>query len=151
MVIFSDIFSRYSIVRYLKTNKSSEVKEIFDSEWIQNFGKPNEFICDNGSHYISNEFSNFCKKKKIKIRYISPYNPTSNGLSERINQTVANVLRIEKGSLSLEEAITRIENNLNNTTYRTLGVLQMKLLSVVQRMLLLEEKYKFKRMRLDNV
>ena len=49
-----------------------------------------------------------------------PYNPTANSISERINQSVGYIFRIEKENYNLEEILNKINNNINCTLNRTI-------------------------------
>ena len=59
---------------------------------------------------------------KVKPRFINLYNPTSKSISERVNQTVGYVLRVEKKSSSVKEMITKIESNSNYNDHWILKV-----------------------------
>jgi transposase InsO family protein len=47
---------------------------------------------DNGGEYTSNEFGIFCRDDGIKRELTSPYNPQQNGVTERKNRTIMEVL-----------------------------------------------------------
>ncbi|KAG0429710.1 hypothetical protein DMUE_5726 [Dictyocoela muelleri] len=57
----------------------------------------------------------------------SPYNPTCNGISERLNATIKNKLRIYKGE-SLNEIVKKIEVNLNFSFHSTLKASPIEIL-----------------------
>ena len=40
---------------------------------------------DNGGEYISKAFADFCDSKGIKQELTTPYNPSQNGVAERMN------------------------------------------------------------------
>ena len=44
--------------------------------------------CDNGSEFISHEFTNWAKKRDIRIEYIQPGKPQQNAYIERHNRTI---------------------------------------------------------------
>jgi transposase InsO family protein len=48
---------------------------------------------DNGGEYISKEFENFCKDVGIKRELTTPYNPQQNGVVERKNKTIMEVVK----------------------------------------------------------
>ena len=62
----------------------------------------------------------FCKSQGIRKTFSSIYNPTSNALSERINQNLAVGLRILKGN-TIEQALSWIENSFNFSYHRRVG------------------------------
>ena len=48
---------------------------------------------DRGGEYISTEFSNYCKEQGIRRQLTTPYTPQQNGIAERKNRTVMNMVR----------------------------------------------------------
>ena len=48
---------------------------------------------DNGTKYESNEFYDFCKEAGIKRKTTTPYTPEYNGVAERKNHTIVEVVR----------------------------------------------------------
>ncbi len=50
--------------------------------------QPSIIRCDNGPEFISHEFTNWAKRKGIRIEYIQPGNPQQNAYIERHNRTV---------------------------------------------------------------
>ena len=48
---------------------------------------------DNGREYTSKEFESFYKYAKIKRGLASPYNPQQNGIAERKNITIMEVVK----------------------------------------------------------
>jgi len=48
-------------------------------------GLPKAFSLDNGSEFISKDFTTWCEKKRIEIRYISPGKPVMNPFIESFN------------------------------------------------------------------
>ena len=58
---------------------------------------------------------------EIKLVHSTPYNPTGNALSERVNVTIGNTLRMDKGK-RISDLIPAMEMSINATVNRTLGV-----------------------------
>ena len=48
-------------------------------------GKPLQIRVDNGPEFISSNFTNYCNKRQIEIKYIQPGKPTQNAFIERFN------------------------------------------------------------------
>ena len=47
---------------------------------------------DNGGEYTSKYFESFCKEVGIKRELTTPYNPQQNGVAERKNRTIMEVV-----------------------------------------------------------
>ena len=60
--------------------------------WIGIFGAPKRVFSDNGGEFISKEFQEMSEKFNFKIMTTASYSPWSNGLCERHNQTLTNML-----------------------------------------------------------
>ncbi|GAA0144189.1 hypothetical protein LIER_04701 [Lithospermum erythrorhizon] len=48
---------------------------------------------DRGGEYVSSEFINFCKEQGIKRQLTTAYTPQQNGVAERRNRTIMNMVR----------------------------------------------------------
>jgi transposase InsO family protein len=86
---------------------------------MNSFGTPKKVICDNGKQYESKIFENWLKQKGIVKTATPIYHPSSNGISERLNQAVAEVLRMYRGK-SILEIKKLIEFRLNNNYNRSI-------------------------------
>jgi transposase InsO family protein len=93
-VLFIDDYSRKTWVYFLKSKdkvfgKFKEFKSL-----IENISKRNIKILrsDNGVEYTSKEFIKFCKDSGIKRELTTPYNPQQNGVVERKNKTIREVV-----------------------------------------------------------
>ena len=56
-------------------------------------GVPQELLTDNGSNFVSKVMQRFCTVTGIKQIRTSPYHPQTNGMVERFNGTIKNLLR----------------------------------------------------------
>lgn len=81
--------------------------------------KPLKILTDNGTCYKGKEFNEFMRKNEIKQKYCTANNPTCNGISERINKTIKELLRIYKGQ-SIKQAIIKINTALNVFYHKTI-------------------------------
>ncbi|KAF0985435.1 hypothetical protein HZS_4988 [Henneguya salminicola] len=59
-------------------------------------------------------------KHGIQASYISTYNPSANGISERINSIINAVLKIFKG-FKIEEVLNKVNMRLNHSYHRILN------------------------------
>jgi transposase InsO family protein len=55
--------------------------------------KINILKSNNGGEYTSNEFGSFCRDVRIKRELTTPYNPQQNGVVERKNITIMEVVK----------------------------------------------------------
>lgn len=92
---FIDEMSRYITVEPMK--RKSEVMEKFErfQKKVETFQEKSikELQSDNGGEYIARSFQEHLNKSGIHQRLSAPYSPQQNGLSERCNLTLMNVVR----------------------------------------------------------
>lgn len=95
LATFTDSKSRYKWVYLLK--KKHHVFSAFEqlsAEIKTKIGRNIEiFRSDNGGEYRNYRFSKFCKSRGIKQEYSAPYCQFQNGMSERSNLTIFNLVR----------------------------------------------------------
>jgi transposase InsO family protein len=68
------------------------------------FGYPKTLTADEGRQFTSREFKSFCQENQIHLYTTPPYWPQANGLVERQNRPVLQILRISEcngGDLNL--------------------------------------------------
>ena len=84
------------------------------------FGLPVSIVSDNGPCFISQEFKDFCKN--INARHITTavYKPSTNGLAEKMVQTLKKSLHISKSNC--QDTLNRFLFNYRLTPHTTTGV-----------------------------
>lgn len=90
-----DRCTRWAECFKLNSLNPDEIIKHFET-WISDKPKPRTCLTDQGRSYISTKFFEFLKTKEIKHLITTPYNPTGNSISERINQTITRVLQTNK-------------------------------------------------------
>jgi hypothetical protein len=105
-----DHFSKY-LGFYLIENKTSKEVLYCLKDFIIKHGKCDILQCDNGREFSNNIINNYCTEKDIKLIHSSPYHPQTNGVVERIRQSVIKsliTLKIKcKNKYDLKVAILR--------------------------------------------
>jgi transposase InsO family protein len=48
---------------------------------------------DRGGEYLSNHFKSYCEKHEIRRFLIAPYTPQQNGIAEKKNRTILDMVR----------------------------------------------------------
>ncbi|KAJ9544159.1 hypothetical protein OSB04_023866 [Centaurea solstitialis] len=94
-ITFTDDFSRYGYV-YLTRPKSESFERFkeFHNEVQNQLDKRIKFLrSDRGGEYLSDEFDNHLMKCGIVSQLTPPYTPQMNGVSERRNRTLLDMVR----------------------------------------------------------
>jgi transposase InsO family protein len=94
-VSFIDDYSRKTWVYLLKSKykvlgKFKEFKSLVENLFERKIKKLGS---DNGGEYTSNEFGIFSRDVEIKRELTTPYNPQKNGVAERKNRTIMEVVK----------------------------------------------------------
>ncbi|GJS53029.1 retrotransposon protein, putative, ty1-copia subclass [Tanacetum coccineum] len=94
-ITFTDDYSRYGYVYLLKhKHKVFETFKVFKNEVENQLGKTIKAIrSDRGGEYISQEFKDYLKANGIVQQLTPPYTPQHNGVSERRNRTLLDMVR----------------------------------------------------------
>jgi transposase InsO family protein len=94
IMTFIDDYTRMCWVYLLK--HKSQAFETFKNfhVWIENEAQSHigTLHTDNGGEYTSNEFEIYLHQHGIKHQTIVPYNPQQNGVAERMNMTLLNMV-----------------------------------------------------------
>ena len=84
------------------------------------FGLPVPIVSDNGPCFTSQEFKDFAKNSGIRLITTAVYKNSTNGLAERMVQTLKRALRTSKESIQL--TLDRFLFNYRLTPHSTTGV-----------------------------
>ncbi|WUR05164.1 reverse transcriptase [Vairimorpha necatrix] len=110
ILTISDIFSRETKLFFFKSFKTRQIIESI-IYWTKIKEQPKHVISDNGRQYTSSALKNYFEEVGINHILIPTYAPKSNGISERINQTIAFILSINKNQ-------TYSTSHKGNTVYK---------------------------------
>ena len=94
-ITFTDDFSRYGYVYLIKhKHEAFEMFKVFQSEVENQLGKTIKALrSDRGGEYMSQEFLDHLKRCGIVSQFTPPYTPQHNGVSERRNRTLQDMVR----------------------------------------------------------
>ncbi|KAL6481141.1 hypothetical protein MHYP_G00092210 [Metynnis hypsauchen] len=87
-----DHLTRFSAGSIVKTKKPSEIVNSFNHAWISVHGAPRRLYSDNGGEFNNEEMRDMAENFNIETRTTAAYSPWSNGLLERHNQTLTEIL-----------------------------------------------------------
>ena len=92
ILVISDYATRYVITRPMKNQTASTVAKIFVEDVLLEYGSPLRVITDQGRNFVSNLVSDICKLFEIDQLRTTAYHPQTDGLVERFNKTMVDML-----------------------------------------------------------
>ena len=114
-----DHLSRFSAACFVSSKKPQEIIEGIIKVWISVFGPPSKFLTNNGGEFVNQSFMELCESFNIIMMTTAAESPWSNGLCERHNAVLDDVLRktLEEGKCSKQAALAwaiHAKNSLAN-------------------------------------
>ena len=90
ILVVSDYFTKW-VEAYVLEDQTTYT--VFFNEFTSRFGVPRETHSDQGRNFESQLFVELCKLLEISNTRLAPYHPQSDGLVERFNQTLQQILK----------------------------------------------------------
>ena len=87
IITMIDRFSRYCMLQPTKTVTAHDVVQAME-RWMSIFGPPDMILSDNGSQFVSKVFAEYNKANRTKQKWTTPYNPSTNGMIERLHRWI---------------------------------------------------------------
>lgn len=111
-----DLLTRYSVAVIIRSKEKEVIVENFFKSWIAIFGRPEQTLCDNGKEFCNEAFLEMCRHMDIKMKTTAAFSPFSNGVVERHNGLLAEmVYKIkEDANCSTDIALCWAVNAKNN-------------------------------------
>jgi len=92
IVVFGDHFTKWMEAFPLPSVKASDIIKLLVTEIIPRHGLPQQLLSDRGSQFVSQLVSALCKELGITKLNTSAYHPQCDGLVERFNHTLIEML-----------------------------------------------------------
>ena len=92
ILVITEYLTKYPFVKAIKSKTASEIA-INLMEYISIFGSPKIILSDMGAKFVNSVIDYLLNGLGIERRVTSGYHPRTNGLTERFNQTLIQMLR----------------------------------------------------------
>jgi len=92
MVVITEYVTKNAFAKAIKSKSAAEVARVL-WEYFCLFGPANFLQSDQGTEFLNEVIKHLLKLAGTEHRVTSPYNPRTNGLTERFNQTLCDALR----------------------------------------------------------
>ncbi len=88
-----DYFSKWAEAYALLNHKAETVVDCIIKQWIANHENPVRMDSDNALEFRGHVITQLKKMPSMKGTFTTPYRPQWNGLCERMNQTIENIIK----------------------------------------------------------
>ena len=92
ILVLADYFTKWAEAFPLPNQEASTIAEKLVEEVVCRFGVPRELHSDQGTNFESNLMAEVCRLLGIHKTRTTPYNPKSDGLVERMNRTLLDMM-----------------------------------------------------------
>lgn len=98
---------------FAKAIRSADTQTLikFLQELVSLIGFPAQFISDNGTPFLSNQYLSFCDRLSIRYTHTIPYHPQGNGKVERFHREMKSTMRkylTQSNSLQWDEVLPEV-------------------------------------------
>ncbi|CAH1254301.1 GIN1 [Branchiostoma lanceolatum] len=93
VLVLSDYFSKWVEVFPMADETAATVARVIFEGWVCVHGPPERIHTDQGRNFESTLLAELCKFMRVGKTRTTPYHPQSDGMVERFNRTLGNILR----------------------------------------------------------
>ncbi|UYV71623.1 hypothetical protein LAZ67_8003894, partial [Cordylochernes scorpioides] len=123
IIVLTDYYTKYSETKAVPEATVKEVSTFLIEHIFLRHGAPRFLISDRGSQFTSNLMKEVMKMCKIKHCFTTSYHPQTNGLTERLNRTLINMISmyVNTDQKNWDEILPFITHAYNTTIQETTG------------------------------
>ena len=116
-----DIFTRFSSGSIVRSKDASVIGDEFVKSWVSVFGPPRKLFSDNGGEFANEHMAQLGHQFNIELLTTAAYAPWSNGVCERHNMTLTEIIKKVKSerNIDYETALAwalMAKNTMSNVT-----------------------------------
>ena len=94
VLVMIDAYSKFTVAVVTKDQTANTVVKTPISQWFNKYGFPERIHSDQGKNFLSSIVEETCQYYGITKYRTTPYHPSGNGIVERFNRTLHNLIRI---------------------------------------------------------
>ena len=121
-LVIMDYFSKYVRIYPMANQKTETILECL-LDWVYDFGVPDRLHSDQGSQFESRLFRAMCERLGIHKTRTTPYHPESDGMVERFNRTLKDMISkyIDAEGLHWDDSIKTYSMAYNSSVHSATG------------------------------
>ncbi len=93
IIVVTEYLTKWAEAKAVKSADAKQMAIFLNENIISRFGCPKILISDRGSHFLNDAIIDLIELFNINHQKNTPYHPQTNGLTERMNQTLVRILR----------------------------------------------------------
>lgn len=124
ILVVADYFSKLTEVYAIQDIQAETIADTMFRNWIKRYGCPMQLHSDQGRQYESLLFQELCKLLEVKKTRTTPLHPRSDGMVERMNKTVNDMLSkyIKPHQRDWDDYLDYIMMVYNSTPHQSTGI-----------------------------
>ena len=92
LLVAQDYFSKWPFAKQIPDQKANRILQILRDDVFTVVGPPQKLHLDQGRNFESRILGGLCKAFGVKKSHTTPYHPMGDGLVERMNRSLLNLL-----------------------------------------------------------
>jgi transposase InsO family protein len=122
ILVFVDYATRWVVALPTQDRSSHTVLKCFVEKVVNNYGLPDSIVSDRAQYFKEGVFAEYLKRNGVKQVLSSSYHPRTNGMTERINRILKDMLRKycdgfpEKWDRFLDSAVFALRVRIHTVT-----------------------------------
>ena len=124
ILLIIDHFTKLAEAVPCQTASAEENCDHLITHWISRYGFPMTFQSDNGKAFVGDLTKELMKRSHIAQAHSTTYHPQTNGLVERQNRTLVNILRVycSRYMTDWDKYLPQVVGAYNSTQHSTTGI-----------------------------
>jgi len=123
ILVITDVFTKYAWAIPTKNQSAVTTAKVMFDHFLAHYGFPLRIHSDQGRNFEGNVIKHLCKLTGMHKSRTTPYHPMGNGVTERFNRSLLNMLRTlsEEQKSDWKSNITSLVHAYNSTTHDSTG------------------------------
>lgn len=123
ILVVTDHFTRYAQAFPTRNQEAKTVAKILVEQFFVHYGLPERLHSDNGANFQGRVITHLCQMLGIEKSRTTIYHPQGNGMTERFNHTLINMLKTLDPSLKPDwkEHVAPLVHAYNSTRHESTG------------------------------
>ncbi|KAM7288282.1 Transposon Ty3-I Gag-Pol polyprotein [Ixodes scapularis] len=129
IIVATDYLTRYAETKALPSGTAVEVAKFFIESIVLRHGAPEVLITDRGSSFMAQLTQEILRLSHTSHRRTTAYHPQTNGLTERLNKTIADMISmyVDVEHKTWDEVLPYVTFAYNTAVQETTGVTPFQL------------------------